>query len=300
MKKVLLGLTLVATTLVSNAQFKIWHAYDGTGFTGAGNAYLFGNAATVGFTVDTATAFPYNISFSGTAGNAAYYISGFGNGSYAANGDKQAFGYTADNFATDKFFMDVKTTGTKIKVQFTTITNGTEDADIYGYEFDLSGNSSTAMTTMDVAMNQFSKIVADNPDGINFLTSTLAAKIGKIEFVFVKTANGGTGAASAELGSVSIGSAQLTSTASASSIASSKLFPNPATSEASISLELKSASALKVVLSDVMGKEVMTVADGNYSTLNTTFSTEALNAGVYNVTYYVNGAVAKTELLMKK
>jgi hypothetical protein len=92
----------------------------------------------------------------------------------------------------------------------------------------------------------------------------------------------------------------VTSTNEASSIASSKLFPNPATSEATLNLELKSNSNVKVVVSDVLGKEMMTVVDGNFSSVSKTFSTEALNAGVYNVTYYVNGSAAKTELLMKK
>lgn len=92
----------------------------------------------------------------------------------------------------------------------------------------------------------------------------------------------------------------ITSVNEASSISASKLFPNPATSDVNLSLELKSASAVKVVVSDVLGKEMLTVAEGNFSELNTSFSTESFNAGVYNVTYYVNGSVAKTELLMKK
>jgi len=307
MKKLLLSISMLVATLATNAQFVIWDASAGTGFTGAGTAFVFSPGVN-SFTVDTASSAPYLISFSGvapstcgTGTDGCYYINGFGNGSYSSGGSPQDFGYTATNFSTDKFFMNVKTTGTKIKVQFSTFTSGVQDADLYGYEFDLSANTGTAFTTEQILMSSFSKIVSNNPDNANFLTSTIAQRIGKIEIVFVKTANSGAGAASADLGNMSIGSAQITATQNASaSIASSKLYPNPVSDMAKVELNLKAASTVKVTLSDVMGKEVMTIAEGTFSDITKEFSVANLNKGIYTVNYTINGEAAKAELLMVK
>lgn len=86
----------------------------------------------------------------------------------------------------------------------------------------------------------------------------------------------------------------------AAMIGSSKLYPNPVSDEANVELNLKSSSAVKVTLSDLMGKEVMTIADGTFSTLNKSFSVAGLNKGIYTVNYFINGAAAKAEMLMVK
>jgi hypothetical protein len=83
-------------------------------------------------------------------------------------------------------------------------------------------------------------------------------------------------------------------------IADSKVYPNPTSDMANLELSLKSESAVKVILSDLMGKEVMTIAEGNYSTLNQSFSVAVLSRGIYTITYFVNGASSKSELLMVK
>jgi hypothetical protein len=91
-----------------------------------------------------------------------------------------------------------------------------------------------------------------------------------------------------------------TSLKGAESIASSKLYPNPVSDMAKVELNLKSSSAVKVTLSDLMGKEVMTVADGTFSELTKEFSVSNLNKGIYTVNYFVNGSAAKAEMLMVK
>ena len=93
----------------------------------------------------------------------------------------------------------------------------------------------------------------------------------------------------------------LTSTQSANAnIASSKLYPNPTSDNARVELELKSSSNVKVTLSDVMGKEVMVISEGTSSSLTKEFSVANLNKGIYTVNYFINGAAAKSELLMVK
>lgn len=86
----------------------------------------------------------------------------------------------------------------------------------------------------------------------------------------------------------------------ASQIASSKLFPNPVSDMANVSLNLKSAQNVKVTLSDAMGKEVMNITEGTFTELNKSFDVSNLSKGVYTVNYFINGAAAKSELLMVK
>lgn len=88
--------------------------------------------------------------------------------------------------------------------------------------------------------------------------------------------------------------------ATTASISSSKLYPNPATDMARVELELKNSSSLKVTLSDLMGKEVMVIAEGTTTSLSKEFSVASLNKGLYTVNYFINGAAAKSELLMVK
>ena len=83
-------------------------------------------------------------------------------------------------------------------------------------------------------------------------------------------------------------------------VASTKVYPNPVSDMARLELELKSASSVKVTISDLMGKEVMTVAEGTYTELSKEFSVANLNKGMYSVNYFVNGSAAKAEMLMVK
>ncbi len=91
-----------------------------------------------------------------------------------------------------------------------------------------------------------------------------------------------------------------TSSSSSSLVASTKLFPNPVSDQANLELNLQATSSVKVTLSDLMGKEVMTIAEGTMTSLTKEFSVANLNKGLYTVNYFVNGAAAKSELLMVK
>jgi hypothetical protein len=299
MKKVLLSLSILAAAFTANAQnFKIWDAATSTGFTGAGTAFIF-TPGSNGFTVDTTAGV---ITAAGTAPTAGYYINGFGNGSYAQNGDPQAFGYTAANFATDKFFMNVNAPGMKFKVQFTTYTNGVADADLYGYEFDLSTTTGTTFADVSSLMSNFSKIVANNPNGADFLTAALAAKIGKIEFAINKQANGGTGPGYVKLKNMTIGlSTVITSTASAAAnIGSTKVFPNPTEGSFTAEVNLNNATSTTIIVTDMLGKQVASQNLGTVTSSSAVFNTSSLAKGMYTVTYVLDGTPAKTELVVVK
>ena len=84
-------------------------------------------------------------------------------------------------------------------------------------------------------------------------------------------------------------------------VASTKLYPNPVSDQANIQLDLVTPSDVKVSLSDMMGREVMTIAQGSsMSSVTQSFSVANLQKGIYTVNYFVNGAAAKSELLMVK
>lgn len=83
-------------------------------------------------------------------------------------------------------------------------------------------------------------------------------------------------------------------------IAESKIYPNPSSESSMVSLTLKNGSQVKVVLSDLMGKQIKTIAEGNYSELNEVINTKELKAGTYTVSYIIDGAFAKSELLVVK
>lgn len=89
-------------------------------------------------------------------------------------------------------------------------------------------------------------------------------------------------------------------TLASSSVSSSNLYPNPVSDVATVELNLAAPSEVKVAVYDVMGKEVMTIANGNFFELKQEFSVAGLNKGVYNVVYYVNGKAAKADRLMVK
>jgi hypothetical protein len=89
-------------------------------------------------------------------------------------------------------------------------------------------------------------------------------------------------------------------TAAQANISSTKLYPNPVSDMANVELNLLSTSDVKVTLTDVMGKEVMTIANGTMASLSESFSVSNLHKGIYTVNYFINGSAAKAELLMVK
>jgi hypothetical protein len=243
------------------------------------------------------------------------------------------FGAYCDGSTKGDFVLDMSGTGTdakKVKFDFTNL-SGTDNVKI---EVQLQCANGTIMTLLNTALNsggvddwqyqqlylvnagQTLSIVRDFADAVTGAYGSAHATPTTADFQSAKaititvtnqTVDGSFNPLAITdfqftIDNFSIGDVTTITTGvnEASSIASSKLFPNPATSEANIALELKANSDVKVVVSDVLGKEMMTVAEGSFSSLNKSFSVETLNNGVYNVTYYVNGAVAKTELLMVK
>jgi len=96
-------------------------------------------------------------------------------------------------------------------------------------------------------------------------------------------------------------SGPVTATQSAqANVSSANVYPNPTSDMAHVELKLFSPSSVKVTLSDMMGKEVMTISESTSDMVSKDFSVSSLRKGVYTVNYFIDGAAAKSELLMVK
>jgi hypothetical protein len=275
MKRILLSFaTLIATTLIGYAQ----HTQTTTGFTN--NCDAIGTIGTDGFTFDR---WPTDGGWDETMVDTlkfGYYV-GNGGTMYTWMDLNTAVDLTAPNNILD-FYMaamgdnGADTTQTiNIKLEASGITVSE------GIDMTITENFSHQQLTFIAASGQ-------NLSAVTRITFTLPNTSGshRIGDIFLTKLKAGSGVTA--------------STTSASLVSSSKLFPNPVSDEANVELNLKSASSVKVTLSDLMGKEVMTIADGNFSSLNKSFSVAGLNKGIYTVNYFVNGAAAKAEMLMVK
>jgi hypothetical protein len=84
----------------------------------------------------------------------------------------------------------------------------------------------------------------------------------------------------------------------ASRINSTTVYPNPATTGVNLSVDLKQISAVKVVLNNAIGAQVKVIADQTTTNLTQSFSVADLSAGVYFLSYHIDGVAVKTEKLI--
>ncbi len=83
-----------------------------------------------------------------------------------------------------------------------------------------------------------------------------------------------------------------------SRISDAKLYPNPASSTATVELALKTSSKVKVVVSDVLGNSVRTLEEQNTDAYAASFDVSNLSSGIYYVSYQIDGTPVKTEKLV--
>jgi hypothetical protein len=81
---------------------------------------------------------------------------------------------------------------------------------------------------------------------------------------------------------------------------SSNVFPNPTSDVANVTLNLNKTANVNISVVDMFGRTVKQVANGNFSSVNQSVNVSDLSQGVYTVSYVVDGAVAKSTLLMVK
>lgn len=311
MKKVLLSLSMLAAVMTANAQNVGVGAYDD--FTTIGNATdnptgeyskQFTDASEV---TQTAGMFWYKdeafaSTYTNTRANGEYTIivnkdveysvvgMGFGddNGP-AAGGNSFYIDITNAKMFSCKIKASVPVT---VKVQFedangkkaeasaslqeyskaVTTTYSTWSADLTG-GVGLSWPGPTAITGFD-----YTKVAK-----VNFLISGGAAYAGTVtmdDFKLGTTPNLGLGTTSA-----------------AANIASTKVYPNPTSGAFTAEISLKNNASVNIIVTDMLGKQIASKAVANGSA---SFETAGLVAGMYTVTYVVDGTPAKTELVVVK
>lgn len=99
------------------------------------------------------------------------------------------------------------------------------------------------------------------------------------------------------LSNIKVGSV-VTGLTNSTSVANANLFPNPSTGTTTISGELKSVADVKITLVDMLGQEVKVISEERTSTINTTFDVSTLKKGIYSVVTNIDGAPAKSQMLV--
>ena len=84
----------------------------------------------------------------------------------------------------------------------------------------------------------------------------------------------------------------------AETVTSNLVFPNPTSEIVTIVLALKQEADVAITISDVMGKEIMKIANGNMSEFRQTVNVSALSKGVYHIDYLIDGKKSPSKILM--
>ncbi|MCU0416065.1 MAG: T9SS type A sorting domain-containing protein [Cytophagaceae bacterium] len=99
-----------------------------------------------------------------------------------------------------------------------------------------------------------------------------------------------------------ISAGALSTSTKAANIASSVVFPNPASDAVFANLNLKASNDVTVVVTDLMGRQVATRSFGRVTEINNAeiFNAASLAKGMYTVTYVLDGTPAKSDLVVVK
>ncbi|MCX6180606.1 MAG: T9SS type A sorting domain-containing protein [Bacteroidetes bacterium] len=97
-----------------------------------------------------------------------------------------------------------------------------------------------------------------------------------------------------------IGKQSSLSVSTVKQVGSYSVFPNPTSDFANVTLQLNEVSAVNISVVDMFGRTVKQVVNGNFSSVNEMVNVSDLSQGVYTVNYMVDGATAKSTLLMVK
>lgn len=78
------------------------------------------------------------------------------------------------------------------------------------------------------------------------------------------------------------------------------MYPNPSSQTVFVSAELDNYANLRVVVADLLGREVIEVYSGTTLSIHESFDVSGLVDGTYNVSYLIDGGIVKSELLLVK
>jgi hypothetical protein len=101
------------------------------------------------------------------------------------------------------------------------------------------------------------------------------------------------------VGAYSVGSLLTSNLLDANGVVSNtNIFPNPSNGLTQITAELPSASDVNITLMDIYGKEVKSILEGNFTSINESFDVSDVAKGIYFVHYTINGKAAKVQRLV--
>ena len=242
-----------------------------------------------------------------TGANPSNYQGGFGGAAYVAGG-YPSFGYnrgTANTTTYVKYrFTSNGADSVKIELQFNTAASG--GATTYQYGYDVNYNSTETPAALSgwiydsIPLINFRLIVSNSLTSTPLLSDSIPY-LGKLG-VSINSIKNGVRTTEVNMDDITFVEGGVTSIFAAAptstNVASSSLYPNPATGVAYVKLSLKSSSVVKVSVSDVMGKVMYTSPEVTTNDYNNTISLAGYNKGLYTVSYIVDGGVAKSQLLV--
>lgn len=335
MKKVLLSLSaLVAATVVSASTLVPIYGGGATNTSDSVNSANgfanftppVGQSVPAGFTNTEVTETNGNIYLRLTGSSANYYVWGTNNGKYSSTGTPQAFGYTGAATGYVSFRARAGNANSRMKVGLQTT-----DGKTFAAEIDLGANAAalTGWVVQNLAFNTMRQEDANGNASTTPNTYPTAADLANVAQINIilqvnscqwdPTANGGAGACinvsrSGEIwvDDIYLSQNSLTtitqipntplSTKAAANIASSVVFPNPASDAVFATLNLKASNDVTVVVTDLMGRQVATRSFGRVTEINNAeiFNAASLAKGMYTVTYVLDGTPAKSDLVVVK
>ncbi|MFN3404279.1 MAG: T9SS type A sorting domain-containing protein [Cytophagaceae bacterium] len=246
----------------------------------------------------------------------SYFVWGVNNGKYGETGSAESFGYSGA--ASGYLALRIKAANEFSNIKFGMITT---DGKTFGKALTLSEVPGATTNWVEVHI-PFSSFVQENQSGNPIGGAPTAAELAEVAQMNLillvnscqwdnvnNTCINVSRYAEVWVDDIHMTESQLnpipviivTSSKNVTAVISdTKLYPNPASEITKVELTLKSASDVKISVSDMTGKVVAEVTSANTTSVFEVINVSNLAKGTYTVNYYINGAPAKTELLMVK
>ena len=251
---------------------------------------------------------PFGISFGDSNGDQTgtlFYLDLSGDKTFSAD-------FTNNSDSTIKFRMTIQdATGKEIDTyaDYAT-TGGGAFGEAYKYVIEQTANahSTVSFGSGNAFANTYAGGAKADYANSAFVTGFDFTKVKGVYFTLSNSGNGGAGNGymhngftdlSFTIDNVKVGACPV-GINTLSSNESANVYPNPTSTLTTVTLNLNQNANVNISIVDMFGRTVKEVANGVLSSVNQTVNVSDLSQGVYTVSYVVDGAVAKSSLLMVK
>jgi hypothetical protein len=185
------------------------------------------------------------------------------------------------------------------RIKFTIrCTNGTSGTPVpYTLVMENDGNTGQLLNTVDIPLTNVNQTYDIDLSTYIFSGANLS-NVKKIIFYYERCPITSVVGDDLFISNFKVGSSITGVTDSEGTFASANVFPNPSTGVTTITAELPSMTDVKVSLTDMYGREVKVIAEGNMTAINASFDVSNLAKGVYMVNYQVSGKATKVQKLV--